>query len=356
MLAPVPGQHAYCTLFDQRYLPQAVEMVDSLRRTGAPFALRTVCMDAESRRVVERLGLPGVTVVPIEEVERFEPALGELRARRSWAAYCWTATPAVCRYLLATEPGLDALTYLDADLSFAADPQPLHDALGDGAVLLVATRTTPELVERLGAFNVGWLTLRADARARRALEWWWQRCVEWCDDRPQPGRYGDQKYLDDWPQRFEGVVVCSDAQVCVAPWNETLHELTRRADGTVLVDGEPMVFFHHSGLRLHRATPAARALARAGALRLTGDLAWSTVGGASDAAVELVWEPYVARVARARRRLVEAGAASDVGLVPLGPRGAAGELLRARLPTGTRRAYRRLPFGLRHRVRRWLSA
>src|SRR3954471_21415357 len=51
----VPGRHEYCTLFDSNYLPRALAMYRSLERCDDDFLLRALCMDEESRDLLQRL-------------------------------------------------------------------------------------------------------------------------------------------------------------------------------------------------------------------------------------------------------------------------------------------------------------
>src|SRR5437588_187943 len=76
-------------------------------------------------------------------------------------------------------------------------------------------------------------------------------------DRYEDGKLGDQKYLDDWPQRFDGVSVLEHVGGGVAPWNVTNYTVHERG-GRPWVDDVPVIFFHFHSLDLFR--PAARHL------------------------------------------------------------------------------------------------
>ena len=298
--------HAFCTLFDINYLPRGLVLYRSLARTCASFRLWIFCMDSRAEAALRRLDLPSVTIVPLTQLERHDLALLGTKGDRTQVEYCWTATPAVCRFVLETEPGVDEVTYLDADLRFFSDPQPLFDELGDDAVLIVPHRYAPEYRHKevtSGTFNVEWLTFRRDSDGLSALHWWHERCIEWCYFRWEDGKLGDQKYLDDFPRLFSRVHVLQHLGGGLAPWNVANHELTERA-GQVLVDGEPLVFYHHHSLRLFRRTVTARLAVTSGRLRPgvpPVPLDWTTNYPVGDAELRLVWQPYLRELGEACR-------------------------------------------------------
>jgi hypothetical protein len=80
------------------------------------------------------------------------------------------------------------------------------------------------------------------------VQWWRERCLEWCHDYFDSGRFADQKYLDRWPQLFEGVVVAQNPGIGVGPWNLGSQPVTLK-DGVVYVGQSPMVCFHYHGFR-----------------------------------------------------------------------------------------------------------
>jgi hypothetical protein len=52
------------------------------------------------------------------------------------------------------------------------------------------------------------------------LHYWQEQCLEWCYARVEPGRFGDQKYLDAWPEQFPAAVhILRQTDKTLAPWN-----------------------------------------------------------------------------------------------------------------------------------------
>ena len=241
----------FCTLFDSNYLFKAVAMHNSLRQFCPSFHLTAFCFDDLAVETIERLGLPGISTVPLAELEGHDAELLSIKESRSSVEYCWTATPALPLYVFDTRPELNEVTYLDADLLFFADPEPLFDEMGNESVLITPHRFAPEYLHQMrnGVYNVQFLTFRRDESGLSCLHWWHDRCVEWCYHRFEDGKLGDQKYLDDWPERFEGVHVLRHKGGGLAPWNITQYEV-HNVNADIFVDEEPLIFFHYRGVRL----------------------------------------------------------------------------------------------------------
>lgn len=315
--------HEFCTLFDVNYLPRGLVLYRSLERCCPSFRLWVFCMDAASEEALRRLDLPDVRIVALRDLERHDRALLGTKADRTQVEYCWTATPAVCRYVLETEPEAQEVTYLDADLMFFSDPAPLFEELGDEAVLIVPHRYAPEHLHKeptSGRYNVEWLTFRRDPDGLAALHWWHERCIEWCYFRWEDGKLGDQKYLDEFPVLFDRVHALRHPGGGLAPWNVANHEL-REAGGGVLVDGELLVFYHFHSLRLFEPTRFARVASSIGYVRPgvpPSDLYWRTDYSVAPDERRLVWEPYLRELGTVLAVLEQTAAARPgVGVLPV---------------------------------------
>ncbi|MHB8835448.1 MAG: hypothetical protein ACYC9Y_07045 [Candidatus Methylomirabilia bacterium] len=240
----------FCTYFDRNYLARGLALYRSLREHCPEFTLWVLCMDDATHESLTRLDLPGVEPIALKDFEEGDAALLAAKSNRTRVEYYFTCTPSLLLYVLGHWPAVDLLTYLDADLFFFAGPEPLFEELGAGSIAIIGHRFAPHLIsrEQFGIYNVGWLTFRRDDQALACLDWWRSKCIEWCYDRPENGRFADQKYLDDWPGRFRQVVVLQHRGANLALWNLGNHRLRSPNGKQVLVDDAPLIFFHFHGL------------------------------------------------------------------------------------------------------------
>lgn len=219
----------FCTLFDSRYASRGVAMIESLRRHCPNFHLYLYAFDEAIAERFRQHPTPDITVVALNEWE--DAQLLEAKKDRSRAEYAWTATSSVIRHALNHFP-VDACTYLDADLFFYSDPAVLLAELGERSILITEHRYTPVYDQSLtaGKYCVQFITFRNNAAGKHALEWWREACLKWCYARMEDGKFGDQKYLDDWPQRFDGVHVLRHLGGGVAPWNVQQYSILTTGD------------------------------------------------------------------------------------------------------------------------------
>jgi len=240
----------YCTYFDEGFLARGLVLWQSLRRHDPAAVLWVLALDEVTAAAVRARSEPDLRAVALAEVEAGDAALAAAKAGRSKVEYYFTLSPCWPRWLLRTQPGIDRLVYLDADLMFFASPQPIWEGLNAGSILLCSHRLPDFLrhFERHGKYNVGVLGWRRDVPGLACLDWWRERCLEWCHDRLEPTRYADQKYLEEWPRLFPGVVECGHPGVNLAPWNWMVPPMEATPSG-VRVDGRPLVVFHFAALR-----------------------------------------------------------------------------------------------------------
>lgn len=249
MNAPVDSRREtlnFCTLFDSNFLAQGLCLAESLARHARPFRLWILCMDEAVEKELRALALPDVELIPLRELET--DRLRAVKGGRSRGEYCWTLTPFLPGYILDKNPGIPQVTYVDADLFFYADPRHLLVELEkSGADVQITEHAyAPEYDQSAtsGRFCVQFLTFRTTPRAREVMAWWQERCLEWCFARHEDGKFGDQKYLDQWPTLFgDRIQIVKQVARTLAPWNVAHFE---RLGGGHLSP----VFYHFHGLRI----------------------------------------------------------------------------------------------------------
>jgi hypothetical protein len=243
----------YCTYFDGGYLPQGLALWRSLAAHDPDAALWVLALDESAARVIRIVGGTWLRVVLLADLEAADPELARVKSTRSLVEYYFTLSPCWPRHLLRTRPEIDRITYLDADMLFFGSPASVFDAMDAAAAsVLITNHRFPGFLahyEKHGRFNVGILSFRNDGPGRACLEDWRGRCLEWCHDRLEDGKYADQKYLEAWPARLgPALLVLEHPGVNLAPWNWMNHRYEVSSD-EIQVDGIPLVLFHFARFR-----------------------------------------------------------------------------------------------------------
>ena len=242
----------YCTYFDSNYQLMGLALYHSLvEQSREPFTLWVLCFDEAVHTLLSKLNLPHMRLITQADFEQGDDQLVATKENRSKVEYLWTCTPSLPLYILHQQPEVGMITYLDADLYFFSDPEPIYDELGDNSIMILGHRFPAELKdhEPFGLYNVSWLIFRRDENGLAALKRWREQCIDWCYAQPEDGKFGDQKYLDDWPETFAKVVVLQHEGAGLAPWNLSNY-MVGVQNGRLLANDADLIFYHFHRFRL----------------------------------------------------------------------------------------------------------
>jgi hypothetical protein len=218
----------YVTLFDSLFLPQGLALHMSMERHVKSYCLWILCVDDVAYEALKKLQLPNVMPLQLSKLESSE--LLRIKPTRSKAEYCWTLTPFAPKFVFEADPTVDRVTYLDADLWFRADPAEIFcEFIESGkSVLITEHAYAPEYDQSsiAGKYCVQFMIF-SKMSSEIVRKWWEDRCIEWCFARYEEGKFGDQKYLDQWPDLFGSFVhVLQNRELILAPWNATRFPYT----------------------------------------------------------------------------------------------------------------------------------
>jgi glycosyltransferase involved in cell wall biosynthesis len=154
----------------------------------------------------------------------------------------------------------DGCIFLDPDVAVYGALNEALDALsGDGQAALTPHRLTPGIragwpqdrdLLKVGAYNLGFLAVRRTRQVIEVVEWWARRLETECLVALESGLFVDQKWMDLWPSFCANTTILRHPGYNVAYWNLGERRI-ERSDVGYQVNGEPLVFFHFSGVMPH---------------------------------------------------------------------------------------------------------
>jgi hypothetical protein len=230
----------YVTLFDSYFLPQGLALHESLENKAEEFMLWVICIDDKTKNVLDLLEKSTIRTIALAEVET--PALLSVKQVRTRAEYCWTLSPFTAKWVFAQDSGIERVTYIDADMYLFKSPRAIFREFEESGKAVLITEHAYDAEYDQSAYS-GQYCVQFMIFQRYLCEpvrqWWEDRCVEWCYARLEDGKFGDQKYLDDWPERFpEYVHVLSQLDLILGPFNAKRFPYSRA------------IAFHFSGVKI----------------------------------------------------------------------------------------------------------
>ncbi|MFM8415218.1 MAG: glycosyl transferase [Planctomycetota bacterium] len=236
------------------YVPKVRALVASIRRHQPDWRIHLALADE----------MPAGIDLSREGFDEVHPlAALDIPDHRGWA-FCHRIVelataikPFLLRQLLA-RPDCRGVVYLDPDTVLFSPLVEVDEALAAANVALTPHLTVPdESLEGVmdneiaslkhGIYNLGFLAVAATDTGRDFAAWWADRCYHFCRDAIPHGLFTDQRWIDLVPAFFPGTCILRSSRLNVASWNVSRRRVTGSAPGDVLVDGEPLGFYHFTG-------------------------------------------------------------------------------------------------------------
>ena len=232
----------FITLFNFDYLPQGMNLYDSLKKHSKNFTLWVVCMDKKVEIFLKKKKLQNLNILTLRQIENTK--LKNVKNDRSLVEYCFTITPFLPSYFFRNNKNIKRITYLDADIFFNKNPKKIIDEFkrSKKSILITEHGFDPKQDDskRSGRFCVQYMIYKNNKKTEKILKWWQKKCLEWCYIHPEDGKLGDQKYLEAWPKLFKNdICISKNNQYFQAPWNVNRFNWN---------DG---IIYHFHGLKIH---------------------------------------------------------------------------------------------------------
>lgn len=247
------------TSINNSYLPKARILAASVRKHQPEAKMVLMLSDrrdpALDYRDFDLVLSPEDVITGVESLDAwiFEHTVVEL---------CTAVKPFAFRHLFDTY-GYKSIVYQDPDTVLYSRLVELESELQQHPVILTPHVTVPaedtdDLLDgemlgclRHGVFNLGFLALTNKGEGPVFLQWWLDRCREYCFDDNQRGLFTDQKWVDLAPCFFQSLKILRLPSYNVATWNLYYRKVEKLPTGEIVVNRDfPLRFYHFSGFDL----------------------------------------------------------------------------------------------------------
>jgi hypothetical protein len=240
------------TIVSGNYLAYARVLQKSLLAMSSDFNLRVLIVDKKTSQLEKAVSESGLDYVFAEQLNL--PDMDRLFYKYDIVELNTALKPTFIK--LTFQLGYERVIYLDPDIRVFAPLTPVLDALNSVDIVLTPHSLAPVMDDlrpsdvdflRTGAYNLGFIGMRASDQANKMLDWWESRCLGMGFNDTGFGIFVDQKWIDLVPSYFDSVKILRHPGCNVAYWN--LHERSiSNSINEFIVNGYPLIFFHFSGV------------------------------------------------------------------------------------------------------------
>ena len=218
-------------------------MIKSLNKYCKNSEIFVLCMDNKTYEILEIFGIENVNCIRLNQIENKD--LLNAKSTRSIAEYCWTLASFFTLYIIEKYKNIELITYLDADIMFYSNLNPIFEEIGDSSIAIIEHRFAEPFksLEVNGRFCVEWNTFRRDEEGMKCLKKWTNQCLEWCYYKLEDGKMGDQKFLDEWPKLYKSCHIINETGAGIAPWNYSKYNISQKGN-MIKINNENLIFYH----------------------------------------------------------------------------------------------------------------
>lgn len=186
------------------------------------------------------------------------PYFDDMAVRYDIMEFNTAIKPFMFRWLL-DNTNLDSVIYLDPDIRVYSRFDRLEAVLASDVSVVLTPHITRPVEDgknpsdyhllQAGIFNLGFAAINRCKEARLFIEWWGRRLETQADADFSRNLFTDQRWCDLAPCLLDRLHVLKRPGYNVAYWNLTERTI-RQVRGQWRVNGEPLTFFHFSGVNI----------------------------------------------------------------------------------------------------------
>ncbi len=241
------------TIVSGNYLAYARVLGASLAAAAPDFDFRVLIVDRKSPALLEAVRDTGLHATFAEDLDL--PDLERLFYKYDIVELNTALKPTFLKQTFAL--GYDHVLYLDPDIRVFAPLTPVLEALGEASIVLTPHALNPAMDSlrpsdvdflRTGAYNLGFIGLKASDQTRDMLDWWESRCLGMGFNDTAFGIFVDQKWINLVPCYFSSVYILRHPGCNVAYWNLHERQVEDSGEKHYRVNGSDLIYFHFSGV------------------------------------------------------------------------------------------------------------